>query len=75
MSADQVALLDRICQPLGRRFGYEPADADSTPRRGAGGVLLGWTVTWLERVLFRLPVRFQAAIIRAYRRLTGNVIR
>jgi hypothetical protein len=68
-----VEIADRICQPLGARFGYLP----ETParRRAYAGVALGWAVTTLERSLFRFPVALQALVIRTYRRLTGNVIR
>jgi hypothetical protein len=44
-------------------------------RRAYAGIALGWTVTALERSLFRFPVSLQALVIGTYRRLTGNIIR
>jgi hypothetical protein len=69
-----LAIADRVCQPLGAELGYQPAADGATRLRVAPGVFLGWSVTELERSLFRLPLEPRTAIIRAYRRLTGNRI-
>jgi len=74
MPPDQIRLADRICQPLGSTFGYEPATQAGTALRDAPGMALGWAMTRLERLVFRFPVWLQAMIINSYRRLTGNMI-
>jgi hypothetical protein len=69
-----IAMADDVCQPLGAKLGYEPA-ADNAPLlRVAPGILLGWSMTEIERLVFRLPLRLRTTVIRGYRRLTGNRI-
>jgi hypothetical protein len=69
-----IAMADRVCQPLGAELGYQPAADGASLLRVAPGVLLGWSMTELERLLFRLPLELRTMIIRGYRRLTGNRI-
>ena len=74
--AGPVATLDRICQPFAAQFGYEPAGSMQNHRaRMSAGAAMGWSVTTLERQVFRLPIAVQALLTNAYRRLTGNIIR
>ncbi|HEX7677281.1 MAG TPA: sulfotransferase [Thermoanaerobaculia bacterium] len=73
-SPKDVAVLDRICQPLGCQLGYTPATAESS-HAWQSGIALGWAMTQSERLLFRFPVAAQALILRAYRHLTGSIVR
>jgi hypothetical protein len=73
LSESDVAMLDRICQPLGERLGY-PAASKIRGSAAPMGVAYGWTITALEKLLFRFPLIPRILIIKAYRRLTGNVI-
>lgn len=73
-SPKEIATMDRICQPLGATLGYAPA-ADAPESGWPLGVGLGWTMTQLERMLFRFPIAVQAIVLGAYRRLTGTVVR
>jgi hypothetical protein len=76
LTRDQAATLDRICQPFAMQFGYAPAELGGAKgRRGPAGAAIGWSVTALERQVFKLPISVQALLINTYRRLTGNVIR
>lgn len=75
LSPSQVRAADAICQPLGARFGYAPTGPATLSLRAIPGRLAGDFVTALERLLFRLPLRPRVAVIRGYRRATGNVIR
>ena len=75
-SANEVAVMDRICQPLGSALGYAPASKETRLGLAArAGAAYGWSVTRLECLLFRFPLFPRALIIKAYRRMTGNVIR
>lgn len=75
-SPKQVAIMDRICQPLGRELGYEAASpATRLGLAARAGAAYGSAVTQLERLLFRFPLFLRAGIIKVYRRQTGNVIR
>jgi hypothetical protein len=65
----EVALADRICQPLGASLGYlvEPPSSPGRVPAAQPGLALGWAATVAERLLFRLPLPARVAIIRAYR--------
>lgn len=74
MVSRDVAIADRICQPLGRRLGYEPATVASHPSRLRlfPGILQGWAFTELERIVFRLPLFVRTFVLRTYRAITGS---
>ncbi len=73
----EIALADRLCQPLGEAFGYPAAPAGPRAARAAAwaGEAVGWATTAAERGLFRLPLAVRVAAIRTYRVATGNRIR
>lgn len=73
LSPDEVATLDRICQPFAKELGYAPAEPTAGNSRLPAGVALGWSITALERLMFRLPVSLQGLLITTYRRLTGTI--
>ena len=73
----QLEMAEGICQPLGTRLGYSPLvePSASSRLRALPGITLGRFVTALERLVFLLPLRLRASMIRCYRVATGNRIR
>ena len=69
---------DYICHEISSLFGYERSDKQGSAALCAltlPGVVLGWTLTSLERLVFFLPTRWLAAAINSYRKLTGSLQR
>jgi len=76
MQTQDVRKADFVCRDIAAFYGYENTSAQTSFSLFAStlpGILQGWLMTSLERLVILLPTRLMAAIINSYRALTGSL--
>jgi hypothetical protein len=74
LSELDVAVAESVCGKMGLELNYIPASSGNIKVHWwlKRGVILGWSVTKLERILFLLPIGIRSMIIKLYRVWTGS---
>ena len=76
MRPQDVRKADFVCRDITAFYGYEPTSAQASFPLFIStlpGILQGWFMTNLERLVILLPIRLMAAIINSYRALSGSL--
>ena len=74
LSEPQVQVAEKICGELGETLGYTTSQDPSSQKLiwHNYGILVGWLVTELERLVFKIPLPLRAQVVNGYRKLTGS---
>jgi hypothetical protein len=74
LSKEQIRIAESICGSLGEQYGYQLSgyNHNAISWWEKKGLTVGYLMTWLEYILFRLPISIRSNILRFYRFFTGS---
>jgi hypothetical protein len=77
MKRKDICHADYVCRDLASWFGYDHQGNGSFRLwvETRPGVILGWLLTMLEKMVFYIPAKLNTSIINYYRQLTGSLRR